>query len=280
MSFPSYHKNCISGNYFNTNIERIKHPREWFMADESNYSPPFYEIPELYIEPLKECMDPPKPQHIDFNNRLKRTNFNNFKFDRAGFPLNPCGPTGICGRGTLYKWGPNCAADPLVTRWKRDSNNNIIFIDNQPVLQFIAIRRKDTGEIALPGGMVEPNESVSMAAKREFSEEALNCLEMSDIERHELSIKIENFFKESHCVYEGYVDDHRNTDNAWIVTKCFLWHDNEGDIMNNFKLHAGDDAGDVMWCDYYLTCNLELYANHLDFIQQAYLYLFNKYKEY
>jgi len=29
---------------------------------------------------------------------------------------NPCGRTGLAGRGTLGKWGPNHAADPIVTR--------------------------------------------------------------------------------------------------------------------------------------------------------------------
>lgn len=34
-------------------------------------------------------------------------------------PLNPKGRTGLKGRGVLGKWGPNHAADPIVTRWKR-----------------------------------------------------------------------------------------------------------------------------------------------------------------
>ena len=29
---------------------------------------------------------------------------------------NPVGRTGLKGRGTLGKWGPNHAADPIVTR--------------------------------------------------------------------------------------------------------------------------------------------------------------------
>lgn len=40
-----------------------------------------------------------------------------------GVPLNPFGRTGICGRGLLGRWGPNHAADPIVTKWKRDSSN-------------------------------------------------------------------------------------------------------------------------------------------------------------
>ena len=35
-------------------------------------------------------------------------------------PLNVKGRTGVIGRGLLGKWGPNHAADPIVTTWKRD----------------------------------------------------------------------------------------------------------------------------------------------------------------
>ena len=34
-------------------------------------------------------------------------------------PLNVRGRTGMKGRGVLGRWGPNHAADPVVTRWKR-----------------------------------------------------------------------------------------------------------------------------------------------------------------
>lgn len=42
-----------------------------------------------------------------------------------GYPLNPIGRTGISGRGVLGRWGPNHAADPVVTRWKRLDNGEI-----------------------------------------------------------------------------------------------------------------------------------------------------------
>ena len=57
----------------------------------------------------------------------------------------------MMGRGLLGKWGPNHAADPIVTRWKRDSAGNKILTDGKPLLEFVAIKRKDTGEWAIPG---------------------------------------------------------------------------------------------------------------------------------
>lgn len=40
-------------------------------------------------------------------------------------PQNPEGRTGLKGRGVLGRWGPNHAADPIVTRWKRDNTGKI-----------------------------------------------------------------------------------------------------------------------------------------------------------
>lgn len=40
----------------------------------------------------------------------------------------------------------------------------------------MAVKRRDNGEWALPGGMVDPGEKVSATAVREFQEEAMNSL--------------------------------------------------------------------------------------------------------
>ena len=47
---------------------------------------------------------------------------------------------------------------------------------------FVAILRKNDKEWAIPGGMVDPGETISMTLKREFTEEALNSL--SDSQRY------------------------------------------------------------------------------------------------
>ena len=40
-----------------------------------------------------------------------------------------------------------------------------------------------------------------------------------------------------------------------------------GEILKDFKLQAGDDAGAVTWMA--VTSKLNLYASHLDFIHKA-----------
>lgn len=56
----------------------------------------------------------------------------------------------VTGRGLLGHWGPNHAGDPVVTRWAKYHKD-----DKQKVLEIILVSRKDTGELALPGGMVD-----------------------------------------------------------------------------------------------------------------------------
>ena len=72
------------------------------------------------------------------------------RFDSQGFPVNPRGRTGMRGRGLLGKWGPNHAADPIVTRFHPLSGQ----------LQMVAVQRHDTGRWAIPGGMVDAGEKV------------------------------------------------------------------------------------------------------------------------
>lgn len=50
----------------------------------------------------------------------------------------------------------------------------------RPILQLVTVKRRDTGEWALPGGMVDPGEKVAATAVREFREEATSSLTMSE----------------------------------------------------------------------------------------------------
>jgi hypothetical protein len=75
-----------------------------------------------------------------------------------GRPLNPRGRTGLAGRGVLGRWGPNQAADPIVTRWQRDAATGEIVraegSEGRAILEFVSIERKDNGGWAIPGKSV------------------------------------------------------------------------------------------------------------------------------
>ena len=173
--------------------------------------------------------------------------------EETGAPLNPRGRTGLAGRGALGKWGPNYAADPVVTR-VHDGG-----------LQMVAIQRKDTGEWAIPGGMVEQGELVSVTLKREFSEEAGNLKGRS---KEQFDALVETLFKKGRQVFRGYVDDPRNSDNAWMETSVFHFHCSK-ELGTRLPLNAGDDAAASTWMDVDPINEpryAALYASHRDWV--------------
>ena len=143
-----------------------------------------------------------------------------------GLPRNPIGRTGMTGRGLLGKYGPNYAADPLVTRFDPATG----------ALQMVAIQRTDTKQWAIPGGMVDAGEAVSLTLKREFMEEAQN---FKGDEGKEVKEKLNHLFeKEGKTVFIGYVDDPRNTDNAWMEVSSLVSIDNNERLTYFFLKHS------------------------------------------
>jgi hypothetical protein len=132
----------------------------------------------------------------------------NWGFDANGRPMNPRGRTGMSNRGLCGKWGPNHAADPVVTRFNPHKK--------EPTLEVCVVRRADTGEWALPGGFVQPNEQVSETLRRVFAEEA-GVLSRRH-QREDFNALVNELISSEHAmdIYRGYVDDPRNTDNAYV----------------------------------------------------------------
>jgi ADP-ribose pyrophosphatase len=179
--------------------------------------------------------------------------------DDDGLPRNPMGRTGMVGRGLLGKWGPNWAADPIVTRFNAKGK-----------LQMVAIERGDTRVWAIPGGMVDEGEHVSATLKREFYEEAQNL--ESEAQSQVIKKQLDTLFASGGSpVFVGYVDDPRNTDNAWMETSAYHFHIDDPDLAAGLKLHAGDDAVGVQWLavDDAVPEFKQLYASHRDMVVRA-----------
>lgn len=189
-------------------------------------------------------------------------------------PQNPVGRTGLTGRGHLGRWGCNHAADPIVTTWSRDANGRVINDpkSGKPILKFVGIQRRDTKEWAIPGGMRDPGEVITKTLVREFAEEALDYSlkydKNNNLEKNgEVEKKLDSFFKNGTLVYKGYVDDPRNTDNAWMETIACNFHDETGDLIGNLCLKGGDDATSATWIE--LNKSLKLFASHYDFVEHV-----------
>ena len=235
-----------------------------------HYWPNYYCDTKLYLPSKPAWADTEDTNNICFNtidNGVDRTShhgpykLNPYMFDSSQskfvfgkFPLNPVGVTGITGRGQLGKWGPNHAADPIMATRRNGA------------IEFVSIQRTDTGEWALPGGMVELGDNVSITLKKEFGEEAMDTLMMDSGERLKTKQLLDQVFDNAQLVYKGYVDDPRNTDNSWMETVAMLIVV-DATVADKFKLSAGDDAGKVRWTKY--VPGMKLYASHGKFIKDA-----------
>ncbi|XP_075977667.1 ADP-ribose pyrophosphatase, mitochondrial [Anticarsia gemmatalis] len=277
------HFKCRGGLYPRSNVERFPVPDDkvsW-STEFSEYKPVKYTSPHINGQPWADPdIENPsfKPHFNSVDGKVSRVSYmGNYKIVNQ-YPLNPIGRTGVTGRGVLGRWGPNHAADPIVTSWKRLENGEIEHDKaNKPILQFVAIKRGDTGEWALPGGMVDPGEKVTATAVREFMEEATNSDTMSEDEKKAWLDKFVKFFEGGDVVYQGYIDDHRNTDNAWMESAAYNFHDNNGSIVGGMRLHAGSDAAGVRWVD--ITPELKLYASHKEIVTDVYNKLLTKYSQ-
>lgn len=164
------------------------------------------------------------------------------KVDANGRPLNPIGRTGLGGRGRLRRWGRNQAVDAVLTRLDP--------LTGHP--QVLLIERGDNHQLALPGGMVDPGETMEAAASRELREETGLVLG----------------FQPVRTIYAGIVDDPRNTDHAWMETTVFHRHLTESDIDLK-SLQAGDDAAAVKWHNIHDELISSMYASHGLYVRLA-----------
>jgi ADP-ribose pyrophosphatase len=157
--------------------------------------------------------------------------------------------TGILGRGYLGKYGPNTAADPSISRFNPVTGK----------IEFALVQRNETPPTwAIPGGMVDPGEISSLAAKREFGEEAGCSLDNTSI------IPVE--------LYSGYVDDWRNTDHAWMCTTVFHWHDSDCSSLGKMKLKSdGVETKKAEWISFddIKSGKYPMFADHAKYIEMA-----------
>jgi len=280
VKIPKTHVKCRSSAYPKTEGKvvrpEVSDSKVCWSVPFPDYAPLEYNAPVILLSrSVVAWADPDlndpnfKPKFNESDGQINRQSFlGEYKIDPQGRPLNPMGRTGLTGRGVLGKWGPNHAADPIVTRWKRNSHDDSVAkssTNGRPILQCVLILRGDCGEWAIPGGMVDAGEEISATLRREFSEETLNCLAATADEKKKIETAVNGLFKHGVEVYKGYVDDPRNTDNAWMETVAMNFHDETGKSVGKIELKAGDDAVGVQWKD--VESGMKLYASHLDFVE-------------
>ncbi|XP_033100603.1 transient receptor potential cation channel subfamily M member-like 2 [Anneissia japonica] len=273
------HKKARQSPYPGTAIRRTYVPdaQVRWEVDFPNYAPKQYTHQSVLDMPHWAdidlmAMSKDKRPMLQFNNEDvkckvdRRSHVQNYVV-KDGLPLNPKGRTGMIGRGLLGRFGPNHAADPIATRWKMNADGSPMMDGGKKVLEFIAIQRKDNQQWAIPGGMVEPGQVVSETLRREFSEEALGQMTKCAEEKATMAENIEKLFANGIEIYRGYVDDPRNTDNAWMETYAMNFHDESGSAFGQFQLEAGDDAQSVRWQR--VSSRIPLFASHTAMLRKV-----------
>lgn len=208
------------------------------------YDPPFVDVPRgssSYMKP-GDISHPADPRQADI---LPSFEVEELSFDEGGRPLCPTGRTGLAGRGILDLWGPTPAVDTVLHRH-----------DPQTALeQILFIVRGDTGELALPGGKIDPGETPPQAAAREIKEEA-------NVTGVELD------YDKAEEIFRGVSDDSRNTDNAWMEVVAYLLRLDD-EQAEQAEVQAGSDAVDVRWVNVAELPQMELFAGHALTVQLA-----------
>jgi len=165
------------------------------------------------------------------------------KLDSLGRPLHPWAEDllkdpaigGVLNRGFYYNWGPNYTADTVVV--------------NEVDQTILLIRRKDTGQWALPGGFIDGREESETAARREVVEETGVMLPESVVLKP---------------TYQGPVGDPRSTIHAWAETSCFL-----AVVSESYECKGADDALEAAWVPIQDALAQNVFGSHRLLIQDA-----------
>lgn len=181
---------------------------------------------------MSETYEPPSQE------RLREFEEIGLTLDELGRPLHPWLEThdiDLPDETTLWRWGPNTAADAIVLNADRP--------------EVLLIQRAD-GTWANAGGFVDASDPhAAAAAAREAGEEAGIKLDLAD----------------ALPVHNGIVHDKRASKYSWVTTATFLWRRS----IQLDMLTAADDAQDIRLASLAEVRHEQLYGSHNDLIAHA-----------
>ncbi|XP_035248591.1 transient receptor potential cation channel subfamily M member 2 isoform X2 [Anguilla anguilla] len=208
-----YHVNARRLQYPDSTVRRFPVPEEMvpWEVEFVGYDPPVYDADENTVPAQSE-----QAGGSDVN---------------LGSYRNPEGRTGMQGKGALNRLGPNQVLDPVLTRWRDDRKS---------ALEFLAVWDRKEGVWTIPGGPVLADEVLPQRLENILDRKLHEQIRDKLVSRAEVNE-----------VYNGYVDDQRNTDNAWVETTAFNIHlDRRGLLMadlNNMAETSRGSAELVKW---------------------------------
>ncbi|XP_040282701.1 transient receptor potential cation channel subfamily M member 2-like [Bufo bufo] len=254
-----YHVNSRILQYPNFGAARQPVPDELvpWEVEFPDYNPPLYNA-ERYdrgtYNPAQEMQQQKRKYNgvdglLDFRSCLGTYQVEN------GLPLNPMGRTGLGGVGSLRWFGPNHSLHPVLTRWSRNKEGGLNKKMSQRMLEVLAVKLRGNELWALPGGTLEPGEQVPLKFQvllnRGYLSEFLALLGAGTE------------------IFHGYLDDPRNTDNAWIETLAINIHFDTQESNNRFiqNLKESDFEVSLRW--QLLDHKIPLFANEKEILQRT-----------
>ncbi|KAB0359104.1 hypothetical protein FD754_003260 [Muntiacus muntjak] len=259
----AYHVNARHLLYPSCSVLRFPVPNEkvpW-ETEFLMYNPPFYTADRKdkdLVDPVGDALEPlSKISYNAVDGPLDRRSFHGVYAVRDGLPLNPMGRTGLRGRGDLSCFGPNHTLQPVITRWRRSLDGAICRKSVKKMLEVLVVKRGPSEHWMLPGGSREPGEVLPRKLKQ--------------VLRREFWSSFESLLTQGTEVYKGYVDDPRNTDNAWIETVAVSIHFQDQSDMElkrlNSHLYSCDEGMAIRW--QVVDERIPLYDNHKAILQKV-----------
>uniref|UniRef100_A0A8C9N2X4 Transient receptor potential cation channel subfamily M member 2 n=1 Tax=Serinus canaria TaxID=9135 RepID=A0A8C9N2X4_SERCA len=220
---------------------------------------PLYDPPAYSAEHKDMAVQDPFSLSLE---SLLKINYNTMDglIDRQmPLPQNPMGRTGLRGRGRLHCFGPNHALHPHVG-WKRGHGvTSGTWKSLKKMLEVLVAQYPLSDVWALPGGSLEPGETLPLKLKW--------------ILRREFWPQFQNLLKQGTEVHRGYLDDPRNTDNAWVETVAISVHfDTSNDVemkrLNSSHIPTGWGRElCIRW--QVLDKRIPLHANHKELLHKV-----------
>ncbi|XP_078512418.1 transient receptor potential cation channel subfamily M member 2 [Lissotriton helveticus] len=256
-----YHVNARELLYPDSNINRFPVPDEMvpWQRDFLIYHPPFHIAPREdrgVFGPLTwSPQSLPKRNYNALNGLIDlRSACGTYKV-RDGVPLNPMGRTGIRGIGSLRCYGPNHSLHLVLTRWRRNINGSISRKNSKKMLEILAVKPISSQHWALPGGTLAPGEKLPSKLKEILKEEFWQQFEILKNQGTE--------------VYQGYLDDPRNTDNAWIETLAINVHFESQEKLDLLTSNLLDREPDFSIRWQVVDQKIPLFANQKEILRKA-----------
>ncbi|XP_057307881.1 transient receptor potential cation channel subfamily M member 7-like isoform X2 [Hydractinia symbiolongicarpus] len=189
-------------------------------------------------------------------------------------PRNPLGRSGLVGKGLLKTFGSNEIVETIVTRWKPGLTGIELGANGLKILQVLVIKEIKSGTINIPIGPVTKCEShkseelIPPILSTLFHIDILNDenLRLDDERKRYYTEKCEEILSKKEKLYDGAIEDPRNTDDAWIESVVINYHDQDGRVISKYLESKYASDLHLEWMD--ISSKIPLSWRYYDYLKK------------